>query len=225
MNEITVYIVEDDKLTRKTYIQYFSNTEGIKILDTFDTAEECLNMMSKKPADIVLMDLGLPSMNGIEATRNIQNLYESTKVIVLTSHERTDEVFASLACGAKAYAMKDIPLEDLTGVIKEVHKGNVWLDKRIANLAMEIYPKPERTDSFENLYISTNAINSLTEKELTILGFIADKNMSNHQIAKQMNLSPHTIKSHVSNILSKLSVSNRVKAKFIILKYRMLQNN
>lgn len=211
MKNITVYIVEDYKLTRTTYVHYFSQVKEIEILDTFESAEECIQAMSKKQADVILMDLGLPSMNGIEATRILTERYPNTKVIALTSHDRKDEIFAALATGAKAYTLKDIDLNDLVNVIIEVSKGNIWIDQRIAKCFLEAFPQPDATDSFERLYYKSRLDEILTVREMEILKLVA-LGKSNVEIAKEIHVSPHTAKSHVCRIFTKLAVSDRVQA-------------
>lgn len=212
MNEITLYIVEDEPLTRKTYEHYFSNMCGVKTLKLFETAEECLEMLAKNQSAIILMDLGLPAMNGIAATKIINEKYPSAKIIILTSHDKKYELFASLACGAKAYVIKDTSLEDIENVIKEVQKGNIWLDKRIAETALHIFPLPENTENCDSLYSPSNTEHKfeLTEREYEITKLIALKGMSNPEIARHLHISEHTVKSHVKKILVKFNVPDRV---------------
>lgn len=220
MKDISVYIVEDYKLTRAAYIHYLSTVEGIEVLKAFETAEECLQSMQEQPADIVLMDLGLPYMNGIEATKIIHKNFPKTKVIVLTSHDRNEEIYASLASGANAYTLKDINLDELVNVIRSVSKGSVWIDSRIAQMALAAFPKPQSTESFDKLY-NNSALNvELTERELEVLRLIVE-GKSNIEIAKELFVSQHTAKSHVCKILSKLSVSDRVQAAVKAVKYNL----
>lgn len=209
--KISLYIVEDYLLTRTTYKHYFTQHEEFEVLGDFGTAEECIEAFQQQSPDIVLMDLGLPYMNGLEATRIINEKFPKTKVIVLTSHDQDEEVFASLSSGANAYALKDISFPDLINAIKEVHKGAVWIDPKIARMALSAFPKPASTD-FNNLYKKKNHPDiNLSERELTILKLIVE-GKSNTEIAEIIMISPHTAKSHVCKILTKLSVSDRVQA-------------
>lgn len=219
MNEITVYIVEDYELTRKNYIAYFSGIKDIKILGTFETAEECLEAMKSTQADIILMDLGLPAMNGIEATKIINSKYPSTNVVILTSHDRKDEIYASLASGAKGYTLKDIDLKELVGVIHQVYKGNLLIDQRIARAALKLFPIPDSTSNFEDLY-KPHVDEPLTDRELEVLKLMSE-GKSNIEIAKAIHISQHTAKSHVCKILTKLAVSDRVQAAVKAVKYHM----
>lgn len=218
-SKISLYIVEDYLLTRTTYKHYFTQHEEFEVLGDFETAEECLEALQAKEADVVLMDLGLPYMNGLEATKIINQQFPRTKVIVLTSHDQDQEIFASLSSGANAYALKDITFTDLINVIREVHKGAVWIDPKIARMALSAFPKPVSTD-FNNLYQKKLDVN-LSEREMTILKLIVE-GKSNTEIAEKVSISPHTAKSHVCKILTKLSVTDRVQAAVKAVKYDLL---
>ena len=103
--KIKIYIIEDYILTRISYVKHFEADEQLEVLGNFGTAEECLSAMEKEPADIVMIDLGLPTMNGIQATKYLKEKYPSTKSIILTSHEDENEIMASIACGARGYIL------------------------------------------------------------------------------------------------------------------------
>ena len=222
IDKIKLYIIEDYLLTRTTYKHHFTHYNDFEVLGDFETAEEGLEALQKNPADVVLMDLGLPYMNGLEATKIISRKFPNTKVIVLTSHERDEEIFASLSSGANAYALKDIYLPDLCNVIKEVQKGAVWIDPRIARMALSAFPKPASTD-FDNLYNYKKKLDiNLSDREKEILKLIVE-GKSNTEIADIIMISPHTAKSHVCKILSKLSVPDRVQAAVMAVQYDPLK--
>lgn len=222
IDKIKLYIIEDYLLARTTYKHHFTHYNDFEVLGDFETAEEGLEALQKKPADVVLRDLGLPYMNGLEATKIISRKFPNTKVIVLTSHERDEEIFASLSSGANAYALKDIYLPDLCNVIKEVQKGAVWIDPRIARMALSAFPKPASTD-FNNLYNYKKKLDiNLSDREKEILKLIVE-GKSNTEIADIIMISPHTAKSHVCKILSKLSVPDRVQAAVMAVQYDLLK--
>lgn len=212
---ISLYLVEDHPLTRKVYKQYFAGMEDeINVVDDFETAEECIEKLKVQPVDIVLMDIGLPYMNGIEATKLINKKFPKTKVIMLTSHDKNEEMYAALGSGAKAYALKDTELSSIVTAIKEVSKGVAWLDARIADAVLSYFPKPETTD-LNNLYTKRKFKKRLsvrfTERETEILKLISI-GKTNREIGDTIHISEHTAKSHISKILKKLSVSDRVQA-------------
>lgn len=211
MEKISIYVVEDYPLARALCKRELSKEESFEIIGDFDNAEDCIKAMDEKQADIVLMDLGLPYMNGIEATKIISTRFPNTKVIVLTSRENDKEVLACAASGAAGYVLKDSEYKSLIKIIKVVNFGAQWFDPQIADVTKSAIPKPISTD-FDNLYVSSFDIKSaLTEKEFTTLELIS-KGKSNIEIADIMMISTNTAKSHVKNILSKLSVGDRVEA-------------
>jgi DNA-binding NarL/FixJ family response regulator len=207
---VNVVIVEDYKLTRVGLRSSLNEFEGINVVGESEDAEKGLQIIQELKPDVVLMDLGLPGMNGIEATQQLKNLGEDIKIIILTSHERNEEVLAALGSGANAYCLKDIEPNTLVNVIKSVSEGAAWLDPAIAKVALNLFPKPEST---KLLYSSEapDARAQLTERELEVLRLLV-KGKSNTEIAKDLIVSVHTAKAHVCSILQKLCVDDRVQA-------------
>ncbi len=208
-NKISVYIVEDYLLTRITYKKSFQNYSDINIVNDFESAEGCINALEKQPVDVILMDLGLPYMTGIEATKIIHRKYPNIKIIILTSHENDDEVLSSLASGANAYALKDIDIKKLYNLICTVNEGSIWIDPRITKVVQKTFYKAEPKEK-EDFHLT------LREKEvldLLVQGF------SNTEIADKLTVSPCTAKAHVCKILNKLSVTDRVQAAVKATKY------
>ena len=156
------------------------------------------------------MDLGLPEMNGIEATQKVKEVSPQTRVIILTSHDREEEVLAALGSGASAYCLKDIDPKTLASVIRNVAKGACWLDSAIAQVALNLFPKPESINLQSGSEIS-DARAQLTEREFEVLRLLV-KGKSNTEIAKELIVSVHTAKAHVCSILQKLCVDDRVQA-------------
>lgn len=213
MEKISIYLVEDYEFARFLCKNELSKVENFDVIGDFEKAEDCIKAMEEKPADIILMDLGLPFpyMNGIEATRILSEKFPDSKVIILTSHEQEKEVLACAASGASGYAIKDVTYDNLIKVINVVNFGAQWFDPQFANITKSAMPKPVSTD-FDNLYPSSFDIKStLTEKEFATLELIS-KGKSNIEIADIMMVSTNTAKSHVKNILSKLAVGDRVEA-------------
>lgn len=218
--DISLYIVEDYLLTRVGLRHVIKKFDNVELLGDFASAEECMEAMTKKPADVILMDIGLPGMNGIEATRLIKKQYPATKIIFLTSHENEEEVLAGLSAGANAYCLKEAESEYLLDIIKMVHSGALWLAPQIAKVPFQHLPAPQ-SDKLDNLYPKLDQNFKLTKRELTVLGYIA-QGMSNPQIAEQIIVSTHTAKAHVASILMKLEVTDRVQAAVKAIKYNLL---
>ena len=200
--EISLYIVEDYLLTRVTYKKAFHDYQDINIMGDFETAEACIEALEKQAVDVILMDLGLPYMTGIEATKIIHRNYPDVKIIILTSHENDDEVLSSLASGANAYALKDIDIKKLYNLIRTVNEGSIWIDPRITKIVQKTFYKaePKEKEDF-----------NLTPREKEVLNLLV-QGYSNTEIAERLIVSQSTAKAHVCNILDKLSVTDRVQA-------------
>lgn len=210
-NEVVrVFIVEDYKLTRVGLRSTINEFDNITVIGEAEEAEAGIEMIKKESPDVVLMDLGLPGMNGIEATQKVRDFNPDTRIIILTSHDREDEVMAALGSGANAYCLKDIDPNTLASVIKDVAKGACWLDPSIAKVALNLFPKPENTSLSSTAEVS-DARAQLTEREFEVLRLLV-KGKSNTEIAKELIVSVHTAKAHVCSILQKLCVDDRVQA-------------
>ena len=208
--EVSVVIVEDYKLTRIGLRSSLNEFEGVRVIGEVEDAEKGLKMIQELQPDVVLMDLGLPGMNGIEATQQVKAANENVKIIILTSHDRDEEVLAALGSGANAYCLKDIDPSTLVNIIRSVKDGAAWLDPAVAKVALNLFPKPESTKLLFNAE-ATDARAQLTERELEVLRLLV-QGKSNTEIAKDLIVSVHTAKAHVCSILQKLCVDDRVQA-------------
>lgn len=208
--EISVIIVEDFKLTRVGLRCALNANKDIDVIAECEDAVEGLKQIEKLRPDVVLMDLGLPVMNGIEAMIKIRELSHEIKIIALTSHDREEEVVAALSSGANAYCLKDIDPAKLAEVIRDVYRGVCWIDSVVSGLALRSIPKVENISMLTN-QSSEQAKVPLTEREFEVLKhLVAGK--SNTEIAKELIVSVHTAKAHVCSILQKMCVNDRVQA-------------
>lgn len=208
--DVRVIIVEDYKLTRVGLRYALNEIENINVIAEAQNAELGLELIKKEQPDVVLMDLGLPGINGLEATAKVKTISPNTKVIILTSHDREEEVVASLGSGASGYCLKDIDPITLSGVIKNVAKGACWIDSNVAHLALKFFPKPENIEIMPSAH-TMEAKTRLTERENEVLKLLV-QGKSNTQIAQELIVSVHTAKAHVCSILQKLCVDDRVQA-------------
>jgi DNA-binding NarL/FixJ family response regulator len=207
---IRVVIVEDYKLTRIGLCAILKDYEEIKVVGDAEDAEHGIRMIETLRPDVVLMDLGLPGMSGIDATQQVKAFDDTIKILIYSSHEGEEEVIAALGAGADAYCVKDNSVETLVNTIKLVVEGGAWLDPSIAGIALDIFRKPHGPDE----EISPGKVITevkLSERELEVLTLLVE-GMSNVEIAERLIISPHTAKEHVCNILHKLSVHDRVQA-------------
>jgi len=207
---LSVVIVEDFKLTRVGLRCALNANEDIEVIGECENANEGLALIAKESPDVVLMDLGLPDINGIEATIKVKEMNPNIKVVALTSHNREEEVVAALSSGATAYCLKDIDPHKLADVVRDVAKGVCWLDPEIAQLALNAFPKTDNLGLLPSRGHDENRV-PLTEREFEVLKhLVAGK--SNTEIAKELIVSVHTAKAHVCSILQKMCVNDRVQA-------------
>ena len=207
---IKVAIIEDFKLTRVGLRCALNANDDIDVVTEAENAASGIAEIEKTKPDVVLMDLGLPGMNGIEAIISLRKLSKTMKIIVLTSHDREEEVLAALSSGANAYCLKDIDPEKLASVIRDVNNGVCWLDPLVAGYALRSLPKIENPALVgENAAHHTQV--PLTERECEVLKHLVE-GKSNTEIAKELIVSVHKAKAHVCSILQKMSVNDRVQA-------------
>ena len=207
---ISVIIIEDFKLTRVGLRCALNANEDIQVVAESETATEGLELIKKYNPDIVLMDLGLAGMNGIEATVKVKEMNKDIKVIALTSHDREEEVIAALSSGAMAYCLKDIDPAKLADVIRDVKNGVCWLDPLIARKALDAFPKQETIGILKDKSSEEGRV-PLTDREFEVLKHLVE-GKSNTEIAKELIVSVHTAKAHVCSILQNMCVNVRVQA-------------
>jgi len=207
---IKVVIVEDFKLTRVGLRCALNANKDIDVVAEAEDAPSGIKQIEKTNPDVILMDLGLPGMNGIEAILKIREFDKEVKIIALTSHDRQQEVVGALSSGANAYCLKDIDPEKLAEVIRDVNDGVCWIDPLVADLALKSMPKIEDASIIgENC--SSQIQVPLTDREQEVLKHLVD-GKSNTEIAKELIVSVHTAKAHVCSILQKMCVNDRVQA-------------
>ncbi len=206
---IRLVLVEDYKLVRIGLRSVLNEDTRIEVVGEAETGEQGVDLVKQLKPDLVILDLGLPGIDGIEVTKILKGFDESIKIIILTSHEVEDEVLAALSAGANAYCLKEITSNRLIEVVKSVYEGAAWLDPAIAGMAMEMFSsgglrsKQSAADARADLM--------LTERENQVLALLVE-GKSNSEIADCLSVSVHTAKAHVCSILQKLSVHDRVQA-------------
>ena len=210
MKSISILMVEDHKLLRVGLKSLFNDTSDIKVIAEADNGKDAIEKAKVTKPDIILMDIGLPDISGIEAAKRILDVNPTQKIIMLTSHINEKEVMESLNTGAFAYVIKDINTEILIMVIKTVNQGAIWLDPQIVPLIRDksscfIPQKQTSRAAFRAQHAN------LTEREYEVLKLVVD-GQSNAEIADTLTISEHTAKAHVCNIIQKLVVDDRTQA-------------
>ena len=212
-----ILIVEDHELTRFGLKTTFEDIDFVDVIYEASSAEDALEIFKNNSIDIVIMDLGLPNMNGIDATQAIHELNKDTKIIILTSHNDEKEVLNSLKAGANAYCSKEINLQRLVQVVQSVADGAAWFDPSIAHIVLQATAN-SKIGKEPNLNYKDY---DLTAREAQILKLMTEGH-SNMEIAQNLVISVNTTKAHVASILQKLEVDDRLQAALKALKYKIV---
>ncbi|HCB11314.1 MAG TPA: DNA-binding response regulator [Cyanobacteria bacterium UBA11991] len=209
-------IVEDHELTRFGLKTAFEDVDYIGTIYEASTGESAIDIFKNNKIDLVIMDLGLPKMDGIETTQKIHSLNPDVKIIILTSHNDEKEVLNSLKAGANAYCSKEINLQRLVQVVQSVSEGAAWFDPSIAHIVLQATTNTkigEKDTNYKNY--------DLTAREAQILKLMTE-GYSNMEIARRLVISVNTTKAHVASILQKLEVDDRLQAALKALKYKIV---
>ncbi len=200
---ITVMIVDDHEMVRRGAASYLEAQPDIAVVAQAGSGEEAVKLAQEFIPDVVLMDLVMTGMDGVEATRKVKNISPRTQIVILTSFHQDEFIFPALQAGAISYLLKDVKATELVEAIRRAARGEATLHPRIASRVIKTFRnlEPEAATPFT----------VLTEREMEVLKLIA-KGSSNDQIAEQLVISVGTVKGHVSNILSKLHLVDRTQA-------------
>lgn len=197
---IRVMVVDEHGMVRKGIIAFLKNSPDLQIIGEAQDGREAVELCEQLEPDVILMDLQMPEMDGITATRIIHQQYPHIQVIALTSFPDRDKVQDALSAGAISYLLKNVSGDDLAEAIRGAHAGRATLAPEAVHALIQ--PPPEKP---------TAAGFDLTAREREVLGLLV-KGLNNQEIADRLSVSHATAKAHVSNILSKLGVSNRAEA-------------
>lgn len=205
MEKTNILIVEDHALTRFALMTSLKEQEFIGEIFEASDAAMAYDFLNKHQIHIVLMDLGLPGINGVRATQEIKKIHKNVRVIVITSHSEEVEVLKCLEAGISAYCNKDIKPEKLIELIQDVKEGSMWFDSTVSKFVQSAtknhkMPKQNAREDY-----------NLTSKEKKVLELIKVGN-SNSEISQKLNITVNTTKVHVCSILQKLGVEDRTQA-------------
>jgi len=201
MTPISILIVDDHEVVRNGIRAYLETLPKFNVVGEAASGEEAIKMAGELIPDVVLMDLVMPGMDGIETTREVKKISPRTQIVVLTSYHEDEQIFPALKAGAISYVLKDMKMDKLAEAIQSAIRGEVTLHPLVATRVLR---NLRGESSGESFYAE------LTERELEVLKFIAN-GLSNSQIAEQLVISTNTVKGHVSNILSKLHLADRTQ--------------
>ncbi|EJV86434.1 MULTISPECIES: response regulator [Bacillus] len=214
--KIKVLLVDDHTVVLKGLAFFLSTQEDLELVGEANNGREALVKVGETNPDVILMDLYMPEMDGVEATAYIKKEYPNVKVIVLTSFSDQAHVLPALRAGASGYILKDVEPDQLVEAIRSAYKGNIQLHPDIANaLLSQTLPVEEKEEEH------SIQVDVLTARENEVLQLLA-KGMSNKEIASVLVITEKTVKAHVSSILSKLNLSDRTQAALYAVKNGIL---
>lgn len=200
---ISVLLVDDHAMVRQGVRAFLITQPDITVLGEAGSGEEAVKLSAQHIPDVILMDLIMPDMDGVEATRRVKQISPRSQVVVLTSYHEDEHIFPALKAGALSYILKDVSAEELASAVRKAAMGEAVLHPRVAARVIKEL-QGRRAES-------VNPFTELSEREFEVLKLIAD-GMSNAEMASKLVLSEKTIKGHVSNILSKLHLADRTQA-------------
>ncbi|HMO57448.1 MAG TPA: response regulator transcription factor [Roseiflexaceae bacterium] len=212
MDRISVMLVDDHRVVRQGLRDFLELQDDIEVIGEAQSGEEGVKLARDLLPDVVLMDMVLPGIDGVEATRQIKASSPSSRVIVLTSFADDDKVFPAIKAGAISYLLKDVQPEDLARAIRAAQRNEAVLHPEVAAKLMQEFSTPRTAD---------DTVEQLTEREMDVLRLIA-RGKSNKEIADALVISEKTVKTHVSNILSKLHLADRTQAAIYALRQRLV---
>ncbi len=201
-DRIRILIVDDHEIVRNGIRGFLETDPDFEVIGEAENGAAALEMAQEHVPDVILMDLIMPGMDGVESTRRIKQLSPRTQIVILTSYHEDQHIFPALKAGAISYVLKDMKMSKLADVIRRAWRGEVTLHPKIAARVLQNI-RGENAES--------GPYTELTEREFEVLKLIAN-GMSNNQIAETLIISENTVKGHVSNILTKLHLADRTQA-------------
>ncbi|MAT44490.1 MAG: DNA-binding response regulator [Anaerolineaceae bacterium] len=198
-------VVDDHPVVRKGIVSMLSIETDINVVGECANGKEAVEKSKHLSPDVIVMDLVMPEMDGVEAIQKIKENNPSEKILVLTSFTSDEKVFAAIEAGASGYLLKDSDPDELVRAIHQVFRGESSLHPQIARKLLNQISKPKSKKP------SINELNVLTEREIEVLTYLG-KGLTNQDIAENLFVSKATVHTHVSNILAKLNLTNRTQA-------------
>lgn len=213
---IRVFLCDDHNLFRQGIKKLLELESGINVVGEASDGQEMLDKLKKAGPDVILMDMGMPNMDGATATYKVKKILPGVKVIILTVYEDEAHIFQAIKSGAIGYLLKDVSLDELIEAIYSVYKGEALIQPVVATKVLKEFAMLDKRKIKEG----DKFYNDLTEREKEILRFIA-LGGTNKEIAQKLSLSEKTVKNHISNIFQTLHVNNRTQAAIYALEKKI----
>ena len=213
MEKIRVAIVDDHALIREGIKKLLELEDHFEIVALASDGFEALDAIKRHKPDVVLLDINMPNMNGIDCLKKIKEQYSETKVIILTIHEDADYLIETVNIGAEGYILKDADVSSLMKAIQNVVNGEVYIHPTLSGILIKEYKRKEK-------HIEDVIGNNLTKREFEVIRLIS-KGHNNKEIATELFISEKTVKNHVSNIFKKIKVTDRTQAALYAIKHNI----
>jgi len=208
MGSIRILLAEDHVVVRESICQFLDRERDLEVVGEASDGEEAVQLTAKLKPDVIIMDVAMPNVNGIEATKRIKTLCPATAVLALTAYDYDQYIFALLDVGAAGYLLKDVSMQELIDAIRAVHRGDCVLHPAVARkVVMRFRGEPSEHE----------VLGLLTEREVEVLKMAAE-GMYNKDIAHQLSLSVRTVEAHLGSIFNKFGVGSRTEAVVYALK-------
>lgn len=219
MDKINVMIVDDQPIVRDGLKMILEMQEDINIACMAQDGKEAIKYANNTAIDIILMDIRMPNIDGVEATKEIKQKHDKIKIIVLTTFDDDEYIFEALKNGASSYLLKDINSEEIVNAIRTVYKGGSMMQPKVTAKVISQFSKFTNNKPSKGDFSITK--DALTAREIDIIKLIAS-GMSNKEIANTLFLSEGTVKNHITNILSKLNMRDRTQVALYAIENKIL---
>lgn len=214
---IKLMIVDDQDILRDGMSMLLSKENDIEIAAKASNGEEAVNRCKVYNIDVVLMDIRMPIMNGVEATKKIKEFNSNIKILILTTFNDDEYIFESLNNGASGYVLKDSKPQQIAQAIREIYSGGAYFQ---SNVAQKVVNQLKELSQDKNYVSKDSNIQKLTKREIDICHLLAE-GKNNKEIAKELYISEGTVKNHITNILEKLSLRDRTQLAIFAVKHRL----
>ena len=218
---IRVLIADDHALFRRGLEMVLQGEAGLELVGQASDGQEAVQLAGEVVPDVVLMDIRMPKITGIEAARQMKEVAPSAKILILTISDEEEDLFEAIRAGASGYLLKDIALEELADSVRAVHGGQSLINPSMAGKLLSEFATLARRDA-EDEPAKHAPAPKLTEREMEVLRLVA-RGMNNRDIAKELFISENTVKNHVRNILEKLQIHSRMEAVMIAVREKLIE--
>lgn len=215
MGQIKVLLVDDHTLLRQGLRKLLELEPSLEVVGEAGNGQEAIQKTQELNPDVVLLDINMPGMNGVEVTALLKSSHPETKIIILTIHKDDEYVFEAVKAGASGYLLKDVETQELVKAVEAVFRGESIVDPAIASRLLKEFSRISKGGSDTNH-------DSLTEREKEILKLLV-QGLSNREVAEKLFISEKTVKNHISNIFRKMEVTDRTQAVVKALKLGMVK--